>query len=326
MKARYAIQQQIPHQLQETSWKFLTQLDEISHPGQKHHIIFPAGIELVLLDFVTAGGAFHQVSIDQAPVELSFHLAGHARATMHYSRQSREEIICNPDSSFLSFLPQTECRLQLAEKQHYRLVNIYISPEVFWRKFIGQPDCLPPELVKILESGKQQSYNRISSMSCQLRTLVEQIFYCPYRGAMRQLYLEAKTVEIIVRHLWELARIPLQNSSFSLSCSERDKIYAARELLLCNLAEPPSLDMLAREVGLNPNKLNKGFRQEFGMTVFAWYRKARIQQACTLLEQGQLNIDETAQTLGFHDTPHFIRHFKRYCGKTPGIYAREKRN
>ncbi|PIE74280.1 MAG: hypothetical protein CSA19_00555 [Deltaproteobacteria bacterium] len=45
-----------------------------------------------------------------------------------------------------------------------------------------------------------------------------------------------------------------------------------------------------------------------------------------LLEQGQLNIDETAQTLGFHDTSHFIRYFKRHCGKTPGIYAREKCN
>ncbi len=311
------MQQQFSHHLRETSWRFLTKLDEVSHPGQKHHIIFPSGIELVLLDFVATGGT-HQVSIDQAPVELSFHLAGHAHGTMRYSQQSREE--------FLAFLPQTECRFQLVEKQHYRVLNIYISPEVFWEKFIGEPDCLPPELAKILESGKQQSYNRISSMSCQLKTLVEQLFYCPYQGTMRQLYLEAKTVEVIIRHLWELSGIPLQNSSFSLSCSERDKIYGAKELLLRNLAEPPSLDMLARAVGLNPNKLNKGFRQEFGMTVFAWYRKARIQQACALLEQGQLNIDETAQTLGFHDTPHFIRHFKRYCGKTPGIYAREKRN
>ncbi len=131
-------------------------------------------------------------------------------------------------------------------------------------------------------------------------------------------------MEILVCHLWEITRCPAQPSCPRLRPSEREQVHGARDILLADLAHPPSLTMLAKAVGINPNRLNQGFRQEFGMTVFAWYRMTRIEHCRKLLEQGQLNIDETAQALGFHDTPHFIRLFKQYFGKTPGKYLRDR--
>ncbi len=318
------IPQEPSSQPKETSWSFLRKLEKISPQGQKYHVIFPSKIEVILLDFVSVAQSLHSVSIDQAPIEFSFHLAGCAEGVAQYSLQRKEEFICTPGSSFLSFLPETRCRFQVGEKQPYCIVNIYIPREILRETFEAQLHQLPRNLARILESGKQYPCNQRFPMSCKLRALVEELFQCPYQGIMQQLYLEAKIMEIIVRHLWELARLPSQNPCLSLGHSERDQIHKARAILLRELANSPSLDMLARAVGINPNKLNQGFRQEFGMTVFAYYRKIRIQHACTLLEQGQLNIDETAQELGFHDTPHFIRHFKQHFGKTPGMYLKEQ--
>ncbi len=311
-------------QSEKTSWRFLTKLEKMPSQGQKYHVIFPSKIEMLFLDAVSGTQGQTFVDIDQAPIEFSFYLSGCFEGNLQYSLQRREEIVWTSGLSQLSFLPQTRCRFTLEENQHYRVLNIYIPPEIFWKQFKSQLDCLPRKLARILESGKQHPYNEMIPMSCQLRTLVEELFQCPYQGVLQQLYLEAKTMEIVVRHLWELARLPVQAPCLSLGHSERAQIHEARAILLRDLANPPSLDMLARAVGVNPNKLNQGFRQEFGMTVFAWYRKTRIQHACELLRQGQLNIDETAQALGFHDTPHFIRHFKQHFGKTPGMYLKEQ--
>ncbi|MFU7526880.1 AraC family transcriptional regulator, partial [Pseudomonas paraeruginosa] len=42
----------------------------------------------------------------------------------------------------------------------------------------------------------------------------------------------------------------------------------ARDLLVGELQEPPSLDALASRGGMNPRKLTAGFRKVFGASVF----------------------------------------------------------
>ncbi len=316
-------QQPSSHQEQKTSWKFLSYLENVPPKGMKYHIVFPSKIEMVLLDALSVTESSHRVSIDRAPVEFSFHLAGYSQGTIHHHLRKKERFVCTPGSSFLTFLPQSQCQFQLVREQRYRILNIYIPPEIFLEKFAPSSKQLPFNLTRILETNRQPCNQKLP-MSGQLKALIEQLFCCPYQGILQQLFLEAKTMEIIVRHLWELARCPAQPSCPPLRPSERERVHGARDLLLSDLAHPPSLTILARAVGLNPNRLNQGFRQEFGMTVFAWYRMTRIERCRKLLEQGRLNIDETAQALGFHDTPHFIRLFKQYFGKTPGKYLRDQ--
>ncbi len=316
-------QQPSSYQEQKTSWEFLSYLEKVPPQGMKYHIVFPSKIELVLLDALSVTESSHSVAIERAPVEFSFHLAGYSQGTIQHYLRKKESFVCTPGSSFLTFLPESHCQFQLVKEQRYRILNIYIPPEVFLEKFASSSKQLPLDLTRILETNRQPCNQKLP-MSGELKALIEQLFCCPYQGVLQQLFLEAKVMEIIVRYLWELTQCPAEPSYAPLRPSERERVYGARDLLLSDLAHPPSLTMLARAVGLNPNRLNQGFRQEFGMTVFAWYRMTRIECCRKLLEQGRLNIDETAQALGFHDTPHFIRLFKQYFGKTPGKYLRDQ--
>ncbi len=313
------------YQSREASWRILTESEELMPFGKQCHVFFPSGVELVLLDFVSLAHSTHTFFIDKSLLEFSFHLQGCSQGILQ-DLKKQEIIAVSPGISVLSFCPQSEWETRLLEQQRYRILNIYIPPDFFWKKFGQQLDQLPRELLQMVESGSCQPYHQLSSMSSHITALVEELFHCPYQGAMRQLYLASKAMEIILRYIWELAGEKHANSCLSLSgSSEREQIHGARQILMQNLSNPPSLATLARKVGMNPNKLNQGFRQEFGMTVFAWYRMTRIQRSCELLQQGQLNIDETAQSLGFHDTPHFIRHFKKHFGKTPGRYLKERK-
>ncbi len=161
---------------------------------------------------------------------------------------------------------------------------------------------------------------KISPMT---RLTVNQIFNCPYKGALRKLYLECKSMELLVCQLGDMAQEPVHNASyFSLHSLDRERIHFAREILTRDMGQPPSLHELAKKSGLNENKLNQGFRQEFGMTVYQYYQQYRIICSQELLDEGRLDLDEIAQVLGFSDTSHFIRQFKRYFGITPGAYLK----
>ncbi|MFJ6997985.1 helix-turn-helix domain-containing protein, partial [Streptomyces sp. NPDC003090] len=98
---------------------------------------------------------------------------------------------------------------------------------------------------------------------------------------------------------------------------------AARDALLDRMAEPPSLEQLARELGTSPFALLRAFRTAYGMPPHAWLTNARVRAARRLLEAGTAPADAAA-AVGFTDQPHLNRHFTRIVGVPPGAYQRER--
>ncbi|NUW33332.1 AraC family transcriptional regulator [Nonomuraea sp. SMC257] len=60
----------------------------------------------------------------------------------------------------------------------------------------------------------------------------------------------------------------------------------ARAVLLERLAEPPSLDRLASDLGTSPFALLRAFRDAYGMPPHAWLTDARVRRARRLLDAG----------------------------------------
>ncbi|MGW2346400.1 AraC family ligand binding domain-containing protein [Streptomyces sp. NPDC001661] len=99
----------------------------------------------------------------------------------------------------------------------------------------------------------------------------------------------------------------------------------ARDLLEERLADPPSLEALADELGTSPFALLRAFRDAYGMPPHTWLTNARVRVARRLLEAGTAPAD-AAVALGFTDQPHLNRHFTRIVGVPPGAYQRERKN
>lgn len=74
---------------------------------------------------------------------------------------------------------------------------------------------------------------------------------------------------------------------------------------------------IAHEVGLKPNYLIQSFSRTKGVSPHAYLMQRKICRAKEMLGQGQRAID-VAMALGFYDQPHFIRHFRKVTGVTPG--------
>lgn len=99
----------------------------------------------------------------------------------------------------------------------------------------------------------------------------------------------------------------------------------ARGVLEERMADPPTLERLARELGTSSFALLRAFRDAFGMPPHAWLTDARVRRARRLLDGGT-SPAEAAVTVGFTDQPHLNRHFARIVGVPPGAYQRERKN
>ncbi|MFD4556159.1 AraC family ligand binding domain-containing protein [Streptomyces sp. NPDC058469] len=99
----------------------------------------------------------------------------------------------------------------------------------------------------------------------------------------------------------------------------------ARAVLEARMAEPPTLERLAGDLGTSPFALLRAFRGAYGMPPHAWLTDARVREARRLLDAGMAPA-EVAVAVGFTDQPHLNRHFARIVGVPPGAYQRERKN
>jgi len=102
-----------------------------------------------------------------------------------------------------------------------------------------------------------------------------------------------------------------------LACLVRDHLHQ-------HYGRVVTLAELARLTGRSPFYLSRVFRRAFGMPPYTYLARLRVQHARILLLSGHSMLSVT-YTTGFSDQSHFIRHFKRVMGVTPGAYLRTMR-
>ena len=177
------------------------------------------------------------------------------------------------------------------------------------------PECLKGLFTGYGDSGDKRFYYK-SQFNGVTFFVLKQILECPYKGETRRLFYEAKSLELVALKLAELG----QNNSMELSglsCKDLDRPREAYNILLTNLDHPPSLIDLGRLMGTNRNKLNQGFKEVYGDTVFNVLRNARMTRAWSLLEKTDLSLSKIAFLVGYNNQANFTTAFRRQFGKTP---------
>ena len=187
--------------------------------------------------------------------------------------------------------------------------------------------CFPQNILKIPNNSYiDDPFNYISPFTPAIHTNLYQILSCPYEGAMKRMFLEAKALELIVLRLEQLLLKAIPTNTFSLKSVDKDSIHYAKEILLKNMSNPPSLLDLSKQTGINVNKLKYGFKELFGNTVFGYLRDQRLDIACLLLKTKKMSVTEVAHEVGYNNISSFAEAFKTRFGMNPSEYVKKDIN
>ncbi|MDJ1184243.1 helix-turn-helix transcriptional regulator [Roseofilum casamattae] len=207
----------------------------------------------------------------------------------------------------------------------YLAVTILLAPE-FLRDYLeGNFDLLQPLLRGIEPSA--ETFFHAGPTSPAMQIALHQILHCPYEGAIAQIYIESKALELVALKLAQISEgKKLPSKKGPLQPQDLDCIHNAKEILIDNIESPPSLLELARKAGINDYKLKIGFREVFGTTVFGYLRDRRMEWARQLLLEQQMNVSEVAQTVGYASLSRFSTAFKHHFGTTPKTYQKSSQS
>jgi len=99
-----------------------------------------------------------------------------------------------------------------------------------------------------------------------------------------------------------------------------DAVKRAAAHLDSHLADELYIPALARDIGMSQNWLAKAFRDVHGQTLQRYLLARRIEHAQSLLLTTDLPIARIAERLGFGDSQHFNKQFRRLAGCNPTAY------
>ena len=201
----------------------------------------------------------------------------------------------------------------------HRFLTIEMSPAFL------RTQCLELEAFKapvrrfIQEPGRCPPFLEIHAMSTALLGFRSAFVEPPLSSSARDAWYLAKTLEVLAHTVFN------RDEPNELFCQKhqrqnQDRVERARYLLERDLENPPTLEMLAEDVGCSPFHLSRVFAANAGMSIPKFLRTRRIERAAELLQQGRMNVTEAAMAVGYASLSAFNKAFVEQMGCCPGLY------
>lgn len=150
-------------------------------------------------------------------------------------------------------------------------------------------------------------------MSSLMQLTLDQVFRNKLEGQAKMMFFRSQITALLAQFFGELS-ISSQNN---LSPDTLLRLNKARDLLNKRMDNPPSLNDLALEIGLNANKLKKSFKEHFGLPVFKYLQNERLQKAHDLILKEHLGVQEAAWQVGYDSLSSFSNAFSKKFGYRP---------
>lgn len=271
--------------------------------------------DFFLIRFQNDGNESYRVErhINQGLIQFHFGMKGRAKFVFNNGNYALD---LNEEKSYLFYNPQKELPLNLDLAPNSWVISLVISIQKFHSLFSSEADYIP----FLSEENNDKKYYKEDNISPSMAIVLSQMFHYNLNPFIKNLYYKGKSYELLGLYFNTNEDQNAEQCPFLIDEDNVLKIKKAKEIIIANMAEPPGLQELADEIGLNLKKLKMGFKQIYGDTVYGFLFDYKMDYARKLLDSGSYNVNEVGLKIGYSTGSHFISAFKKKFATTPKKY------
>lgn len=112
----------------------------------------------------------------------------------------------------------------------------------------------------------------------------------------------------------------MSDASFDMKVSNDDLqrlMIVEGELLKDFAAVPPGIPKLARMAAMSPSKLKTSFRDVYGLPIYQYFQKHRMNKAKAMLLSQKYTVREVGIEVGYSNLSNFAKAFKKSFDQLP---------
>ena len=221
-----------------------------------------------------------------------------------------------PKTVNLLYNPSKPLPIDLKLSNYSSVVSLVISIKKFHGLFSEDAD----HIHFLSPDNNTKKYYDTRNITPAMSVVLSQILEAKIHDSIKPLYFKGKVYELLSLFFNKNEDTDVEQCPFLVDEENVRKIRKAKEIILNQMTEPPTLQGLASEIGLNVKKLKEGFKQIYGETVFGYLLDFKMNEARSMLDTKQYNVNEISIKLGYSTSSHFISAFKKKFGTTPKKY------
>jgi AraC-like DNA-binding protein len=214
------------------------------------------------------------------------------------SLDDKDKILFNEGFTTISLFDQTEGIREFKDKKVNQM-RLILDEDFLIRNF-------EKTILKKYYTNNKLNMIDFSPTQIETKRILKEILTHDYPRELSTVFLQSKILELL---FMEIKKISTIKEIIKLDNYDKKAIFKAKEILLENMQNPPSIVNLAKQVHLNEFKLKNGFKQVFNTTPYKLLSKYKMDEAKTMLESGEYNINEVAIHLGFKYANNFSNAF-----------------
>jgi len=197
------------------------------------------------------------------------------------------------------------------------------------------PSFLQHYLQKEMLSGLRRHANHIphpytEPIPFEYRPLLEEIFHADLSSPLHHLLLHNRFLLLAEKFLYSfINKTPQpQPANITWAKAKEKDIEALKSVMrvLCDdqLNKFPSIETLSKTAMMSSTKLKTRFKQIYGMKLYEFYNRHRLQQAKELLRTGNYSVKQVGVNIGFSNLSNFAKAFKKEFGVLPREILKSK--
>ena len=248
---------------------------------------------------------FDRMAIITVVLNGSVEITDTATSTKHKLEKNSTTVFCSSRQNI---------KLEMADNT--KVFVLFISDFFLKRYLLDNKEEIIDYIYTLLQEEHTLKKVSLINVDALSEYLIKEIIESSNnKSLMKSIKTEHKTLEFLI-HRFSLIDLNIPKST---NKEELEIALKAKDILIQNLQNTPTIKQLAKKCATNEFKLKKYFKKVFQTTIYTYIQKIRMEEANLLLRDKYLNIGEIAQKVGYKHQGNFSSLFY----KTYGIYPKD---
>jgi AraC-like DNA-binding protein len=264
-----------------------------------------------LRQIVTSGSDGYKVlfNIGDAPVQIN----GEKTEAVNMGSSMADSVF------FTSFTTGADVQIECG--QSLKLIALYFRHD--WGLKCMLRDSIPARVSRLKQFANYQPMQFSTCMDLKSRACIEEIFLMKAPPGMLLRMLEGCAYKLMALFFHNLVEEDVAEKR--IVSQDAMRIIQFKKQLEQKLYEPiPTVEEAAEKCLVSRTKFLRLFRELFEKSYGAFFIGRRISLAKDLLDQG-LSVMDAGNEVGYINTSHFIKAFRKHYGFTPGNYQQQRK-